>query len=66
MKYLERMTNREGCKVVLSDSKEFEAVITNNDKVSLPVVDQVSVRDFHNGRTTTARDSVEILATNII
>ena len=65
IKYLEVMTNKEGCKVVLSNSKEFEAVITNNDKIKLPFVNHVSVREFSNGRTTTAKDREEILATNV-
>ena len=46
VKYLELMTNRDDCKVTLSNSKEFEAVITNNDKIKLPIVEQVSVRKF--------------------
>ena len=65
MKYLELITNKAGCKVVLSNSKEFEAVITDNDKIKLPIVEQVSLREFSNGKTTTAKDRVERLATNV-
>ena len=65
VKYLEVMTNKEGCKVILSNSREFEAVIANNDKIKLPVINHVSVRDFSNSRTTPTKDHVELLATNI-
>ena len=65
VKHLELMTNKDGCKVILSESKEFGSVITNNDKIKLPIVDQISVREFQNGKTTTAKDRVEILATNV-
>ena len=65
VKYLETVTNKEGCKVILSNSKEFDAVITNNDKNKLPVINQVSVSEFSNGRITTAKDRVKILATNV-
>ena len=66
LKYLEVMTNRDGCKVILSNSKDFESVIAQNDQINLPVINHVSVRDFQNGRTTTAKDRVELLATNIV
>ena len=66
MKYLETLTNKASCKVVLSNSKEFESVIAQNDQIKLPVINQVAVRDFNNGKTTTAKDRVELLATNII
>ena len=52
--------------VILSNSKEFESVITTNDKINLPVINQVSVREFSNGKTTPTKDRVEILATNVI
>ena len=65
VKYLEVMTNKEGCQVVLSNSKEFESVITQNDKINLPIINQIEVMDFQNGKTTTAKDRVEILAMNI-
>ena len=63
--YLETVTNKDGWKVILSDSLEFESVITSNDKINLPIINQVSVKEFSNGKTTT-KDSVEILATDII
>ena len=50
---------------MLSNSKDFEAVITNNDQVNLPVIEHVSVRDFSNGRTTSTKDRVELLASNV-
>ena len=59
------MTNKDGCKVILSDSKEFESVIVSNHKINLPFINQVSVREFQNGKTTISKDRLEILATNI-
>ena len=35
VKYLEVMTNKDSCKVVLSNSKDFESVISHNDKINL-------------------------------
>ena len=66
VKYLETVTNIEGSQAILSNSKEFESVITNNDKINLPIVDQVTVREFQNGKTTATKDRLEILATNIV
>ena len=60
------MTNKDGCKVILSDSKEFESVIVSNHKINLPFINQVSVREFQNGKIATIKDRVEILATNVI
>ena len=65
MKYLEVMTNRNDCKVILSNSKDFDAVIANNNRIKLPIVEQVSVREFNIGKTTLTKDHVELLATNI-
>ena len=66
VKYLEVVTNKEGCKIILSNSKEFESVIYQNDKINLPIINQITLREFQNGKTTTAKERVEILATNII
>ena len=65
VKYLEVMTNKASCKGVLPNSKEFEAVITNNDRIKLPILNYVAVREFSNGKTTPTKDRVELLATNI-
>ena len=46
VKYLEMVTNKAGCKVILSNSKEFKSVIAQNDKIKLPIVEQVSIREF--------------------
>ena len=66
VKYLEVVTNQEGCKIILSNSKEFETVIYQNAKINLPIINQITLREFQNGKTTTAKERVEILAMNII
>ena len=61
---LEAVTNRANWKVILSNSNDFEGVIAENDRINLPRIMTVSVKDFTNNRKP-AKDRVEIIATNL-
>ena len=62
--YLEDVTNRANWKVILSNSHDFEGVIVENQRINLPRIMTVSVKDFTN-TTKPAKDRVEIIATNL-
>ena len=64
VEYLEAVSNRAHCKVILSNSNDFEGVIAENDQINLPRIMTVSVKDFTN-TTKPAKDRVDIIATNL-
>ena len=64
VEYLELVTNKPNCKVILSNSNDFEEVIASNELINLPMIYTVSVKDFTN-TTTPAKDRVEIIGTNL-
>ena len=64
VEYLQDVTNRANCKVILSNSKDFIEVKARTNGINLPRIWSVSVKDLTN-TTTPAKDRVEIIATNI-
>ena len=63
VEYLEDVTNKANCKVILSNSHDFEGMIAENQHINLPEIITVSVK----GLTITAKpakDRVEIIGTN--
>ena len=62
--YLEDVTNRANCKVILSYSHDFEGVISENEQINLPSIWTVSVKDFINA-TKSAKDRFEIIGANL-
>ena len=58
--YLEDVTNRANWKVIPSNSNDFEGVIAENERINLPRIMTVSVKDFTN-TTKPAKDRVEII-----
>ena len=64
VEYLEDVTNRANWKIILSNSHDFEGVIAENERINLPRIMTVSVKDFTN-TTKPAKDRVEIIGTNL-
>ena len=64
VEYLEDVTNKDNCKVILSNSHDFEGVIAENHQINLPNIITVSVKDLTN-TTKPAKDRVEIIGTNL-
>ena len=64
VEYLEDVTNKANWKVILSNSHDFEGVIAENDRINLPRIITVSVKDFTN-TTKPDKDRVEINGTNL-
>ena len=64
VEYLEDVTNRTNCKVILSNSHDFEGVIAENQRINLTRIITVSVKDFTN-TTKPAKVRFEIIGTNL-
>ena len=64
VEYLQDVTNRANWKVILSNSHDFEGVIAENERINLPRIMTVSVKDFTKS-TKPAKDRVEIIPTNL-
>ena len=64
VEYLEDVANKDNWKVILSNSNDFEGVISENEQINLPRILTVSVKDFTN-TTKPAKNRVEIKGTNL-
>ena len=64
VEYLETVTNKPNCKVILSNSNDFEEVIASNELINLHTIYKVSVKDLTN-TTTPPKDRVEIIGINL-
>ena len=56
--------HRANWKVILSNSNDFEGAISENERINLPRIMTVSVKDFTNTMKP-AKDRVGIIATNL-
>ena len=64
IRYLENVTNKDNYRIILSNSIDFQEMLSKNDKINLSSICNVSLLNFTN-TTKPAKERIELLATNV-